>query len=179
MEIKTTGLVIASLLLLFGCDSSTKVASLEKKVEALEIQLGELQQKVELQQMVSGWDKVAFLTPGSEGYSVVKSDLGNLTVSIANIQPYAIGSKITLLFGNLTAATIDGLKTQLEWGSVDKNGMPNNEEAKSRDVSFNEPLISGSWTKSDVVLEGIPPAELGFVRLRDIGHRGVRLRRGG
>ncbi|WP_255990721.1 DUF3251 domain-containing protein [Chitinolyticbacter albus] len=177
MKIKATGLVIVTALLLVGCDSSTKAASLEKKVEALEKQLGDLQQKVEIQQMVSGLDKVAFLTPGSDGYSVVKSDLGNLTVSIADIQPYANGSKITLLFGNLTAATIDGLKTKLEWGSIDKSGMPNSAEAKSRDVTFNEPLISGSWTKSDVVLEGIPPADLGFVRLQDVGHRGVRLRR--
>jgi len=177
MKIQTKTLAIATVFLLAGCGSGTKVTALEGKVEALEKQVAELQQKVEIQQMVSAWDKVAFLTPGSDGYSVVKSDLGNLTVSIANIQPYANGSKITLLFGNLTAATIDGLKTKLEWGSVDKSGMPNNAEAKSRDVSFNEPLISGSWTKSDVVLEGIPPADLGFVRLRDVGHRGVRLRR--
>jgi hypothetical protein len=107
----------------------------------------------------------------------VKSDLGVLTVSIANIAPYANGSKVTLQFGNLSAATIDGLKAKLEWGSVDKNGRPNNENAKSRDVSFNEPLMSGSWTNSNIVLEGVPPQALGFIRLRDVGHHGVKLRR--
>jgi hypothetical protein len=164
-------------LLLAGCDQSSKVQTLENKVASLEKELADLKQTIELNQMVSGWDKVAYLTPGSDGYSLVKSDLGVLTVSIANIAPYANGSKVTLQFGNLSAATIDGLKAKLEWGAVDKNGMPNNENAKSRDVSFNESLISGSWTNSNVVLEGVPPQDLGFVRLRDVGHRGVKLRR--
>ncbi|MWV55308.1 DUF3251 domain-containing protein [Chlorobium phaeovibrioides] len=167
-------------LLLAGCDQSSKVKTLETKVASLEKELADLKQTIELNQfnqMLSGFDKVAYLTPGSDGYSLVKSDLGVLTVSIANIAPYANGSKVTLQFGNLSAATIDGLKAKLEWGAVDKNGMPNNENAKSRDVSFNESLISGSWTNSNVVLEGVPPQELGFVRLRDINHRGIKLRR--
>ncbi len=170
-------IVIGSLLAVTGCDQSSKVTALETKMTALESELTNLKEKIELQQMLSGWDKVAYLTPGAEGYSLVKSDLGNLTVSIVNVRPYANGSKITLQFGNLTSATIDGLKTKLEWGPVDKDGMPKNAESKSRDVVFNEPLISGSWTNSDVVLEGIPPTDLGFVRLRDVGHRGVKLRR--
>lgn len=177
MNTKTKIIAAGLFLALTGCDQSSKVTALEVKVAALETELTNLKQKIELQEMVSGWDKVAYLTPGAEGYSLIKSDLGNLTVSIVNVRPYANGSKITLQFGNLTSATIDGLKTKLEWGPVDKEGMPKNTEAKSRDVVFNEPLISGSWTNSDVVLEGIPPTDLGFVRLRDVGHRGVKLRR--
>jgi outer membrane murein-binding lipoprotein Lpp len=174
---KTIIIVIGFFILLTGCDQRSKVTALEVKVTTLETELTNLKQKIEMQEMVSDWDKVAYLTPGAEGYSLIKSDLGNLTVSIVNVRPYANGSKITLQFGNLTAATIDGLKTKLEWGPVDKEGRPKNAEAKSRDVIFNEPLISGSWTNSDVVLEGIPPIDLGFVRLRDVGHRGVKLRR--
>lgn len=164
-------------LLVSGCDQSSKVSTLENKVASLEKEIADLKQTIELNQLVSGLDKVAYLTPGSDGYSLVKSDLGVLTVSIANIAPYANGSKVTLQFGNLSAATIDGLTVKLEWGSVDKNGTPINENAKSRDVSFKESLISGSWTNSNIVLEGVPPQELGFVRLRDVGHRGVKLRR--
>lgn len=182
MKLKIKIIALGCLVALTGCgqstnDQSAKVNALEVQVTALQTELADLKQKVELQQMVSGWDKVAYLTPGAEGYSLVKSDLGNLTVSIVNVRPYANGSKITLQFGNLTSATIDGLKTKLEWGPVDKDGMPSNTAAKSREVVFNEPLISGSWTSSDVVLEGIPPTDLGFVRLRDVGHRGVKLRR--
>lgn len=164
-------------LLLSGCDQSSKVSSLERKLESLEKEISELKQMIEFEQIVSGLDKMAYLTPGSEGYSLVKSDLGVLTVSIVNIVPYANGSKVTLQFGNLSAATIDGLKAKLEWGGVDKNGRPNNESSKSRDVSFKESLTSGGWTSSNIVLEGIPPHELGFIKLREVGHRGVKLRR--
>jgi predicted oxidoreductase len=176
------------LLILNGCDQnskivdenseiSTKLTELETKIITLETELNDVKQKIEFQQMLNGWDKEAYLTPGSEGYSLIKSDLGNLTVSIVNVLPYANGSKITLQFGNLTSATIDGLKTKLEWGPVDKDGLPMNEKTKSRDVVFNESLISGSWTNSDVVLEGIPPTDLGFVKLQNVTHRGVRLHR--
>lgn len=177
MDAITKIIAIIFLFVLSGCDQGSRVTALENKVATLETELTSLKKKIGLQEMISDWDKVAYLTPGAEGYSLIKSDLGNLTVSIANVRPYANGSKITLQFGNLTAATIDGLKTKLEWGPVDKEGIPKNAEAKSRDVVFNEPLISGSWTNSDVVLEGIPPTDLGFVRLRDVGHRGVKLRR--
>lgn len=169
--------VLIGVLLVTGCDQGAKVAALENKVASLENELADLKQTIEFNQIVNGLDKVAYLTPGSDGYNLVHSDLGVLTVSIDNIVPYANGSKITLQFGNLSAATIDGLKAKLEWGSVDKNGMADNKNAKSRDVSFKESLISGGWTSSDVVLEGVPPQELGFVRLKDVSHSGVRLRR--
>lgn len=168
--------VLLSTPLLSGCDQSSKISTLENKMASIEAEINELKQTIEVNSMVSNIDKIAYLTPGSDGYSLVKSDLGVLTVSIVNIVPYANGSKITLKFGNLSAATIDGLKATLEWGSVDKNGMPDNKNAKSREVSFNDPLIAGSWKNSNVVLEGVQPQALGFVRLKDIGHRGIRLR---
>ncbi len=155
----------------------SQVNNLDSKVTTLEAEVKQLNEQISMSKVFKDIEGIAFMTPGTDGYSIIKSDLGSLTVSLTNIQPYANGSKVTLQFGNLTAATIDGLKTTLEWGSLDKDGLPNNQEAKSREVIFNESLPSGSWTNSQVVLEGIPPIELGFVRLRDVGHRGVKLRR--
>jgi hypothetical protein len=63
------------------------------------------------------------------------------------------------------------------WGPVDKDGTPKNADAKSRDVVFTESLTSGGWTTAELVLEGVPPTDLGFVRLHDVGHRAIRLRR--
>lgn len=175
---------MCALLTLNACEQNAqnpeaivKLTELETKITTLESELSNIKEKLEFQQVVNGLDKEAYLTPGSEGYSLIKTDLGNLTVSLVNVLPYANGSKITLQFGNLTSATIDGLKIKLEWGPVDKEGLPINEKTKSRDVVFNESLISGNWTNSDVVLEGIPPTDLGFVKLQNVTHRGVRLRR--
>lgn len=169
----------AALLLLFslvGCNQDSRVAPLEVKIAALEKQVEQLEFQVRLQSEVKDWDQIAYLTPGTDGYTVVKMDLGTLTVSFANVVPYANGSKVSLMFGNLTSATIDGLKATIEWGSVDEKGRPNNKESKSREIKLTESLIPGAWTKTDVVLEGIPPTALGFIRVRDVGHQAIRLR---
>ena len=172
---KTSAMLLVSLLVA-SCTQDGRVEPLEARVAALEKQIEQLQYRVRLQSDIKDWDKVAYLTPGSDGYSAVKMDLGYLTVNLANIAAYANGSKVSLTFGNLTSATIDGLKATIEWGSVDEKGMPKNEEAKSREIKLTESLYSGAWNKADVVLEGVPPTALGFVRVRDVTHQGIRLR---
>ena len=64
------------------------------------------------------FDGAAYLTPGAEGYSVVRADLGALTVKIDNVEPYANGSRITLQIGNLTSATINGAKAKMDWAAL-------------------------------------------------------------
>ena len=162
--------------LLAACVKDERVAPLEAKVASLEKEIEQLQFQLRLQDETKGWDGIAYLTPGSSGYSVIRMDLGNLTVSLEDIAPYANGSKIKLLFGNLTSATIEGLKAKIEWGSVDEKGVPKNKEAKAREVKLTESLIPGNWNKMEVVLEGVPPSALGFVRVREVGHQAIRLR---
>lgn len=154
-----------------------QIAALQSDVERLQRDLGTLRSFVHAVRRLDGLDKVAFLTPGTEGYSLVTSDLGKLTVAISNVTPYANGSKVTLELGNLTSATIEGLKAKIEWGPLDQSGVPDEGSTRSRDIVLKEKLISGSWTRADVILERIAPTELGFVRLVDVGHRGVVLRR--
>jgi Protein of unknown function (DUF3251) len=115
------------------------------------------------------------LTPGAEGYSVIQTDLGRLTVSLENIQEYANGSRITLRLGNPLSASINGAKGTIEWGVVDASGTPNNDNAKSKEFSFNQSLRSGAWTNVSIVLDGVPPSALGFVRIKEMGHQGISL----
>lgn len=159
-----------------GAQQDPRVPVLENKVTELEKRIADLEFQTKLLSDMQSWENVAYLTPGSSGYNVVKMDLGVLTVSISNIQPYANGSRVSLVFGNLTSAAIDGMKAKIEWGSVDEKGLPNNKDAKSRDITPTELLQPGTWNKVDVILEGVPPASLGFVRVRDVGHRAIRLR---
>lgn len=178
MKYLSTLASLSAVVLLVACGSGQqdpRVAALESKVAELEKKLADIEMQTSLQSSMKQWEKIAYLTPGSDGYNLVKMDLGTLTVSIANIQPYANGSKVSLIFGNLTSATIDGMKAKIEWGSVDDKGMPNNEGAKSREISPTEVLLPGSWNKVDVTLEGVPPTTLGFIRVRDVGHRAIRL----
>jgi outer membrane murein-binding lipoprotein Lpp len=174
--------ILGLLCLAGGCADRTQVATLEKKaadlesqVEALKASVQQLQQQKSFDQLLRDLDSVAYLTPGSNGYSIVQTDLGRMTVALENVQPYANGTRITLRFGNLTSATVNGAKARVEWGSADAKGVPKNETARSRDVSFSESLRAGTWTNVLVVLEGVPPTELGFVRIKDVTHTGISL----
>ena len=178
---------LAVVVLLLGCNSGAQdnthvvaleaeVVALESKVVALESQLSDLKLRVKMNEKFQEWDEVAYLTPGSAGYSVVRTDLGNLTVRLSNVAAYASGSKVTLQFGNHTSATVDGLKAKIEWGPVDVKDMPNNSEAKSKEFSATESLLPGNWNSTEIVLEGVPPTALGFVRVREVSHRGIRMR---
>lgn len=176
-------LVISTLALLTGCINEEKMSSLDLRVKHLEDTIRSLKfenqglrSKIEDHELLRNLRELAYLTPNSAKYSIIDTDIGKLTVSLLNIQPYANGSKVTLRIGNLTTAHILGLKVNIDWGTVDSQGNPNNSDARSREVSLGEIAFSGSWMNTDVVLEGIPPASLGFVRLHDVSHRGIRLR---
>jgi hypothetical protein len=156
-----------------------KVEALTKTVETLTADLETLKQERELDKNVLETEGDAYLTPGSEGYSLFHIDLGQLTVNLQDVRPYANGSKILLQFGNPTSATIEGLKVTLEWGRVDAKGRPVWATAKSREISFNTSLAPGAFTNVPVTLEAVPPSELGFVQLHKATHRGIGLRRPG
>lgn len=176
---------------LSGCADETEVTALQKQTSDLQKQTKDLQAQVK--ELTESLDKVkadrefdkfmrdvggiAYLTPGTDGYTVVESDLGHLTVQLSNIQAYANGSRVMLRFGNLTSATIDGAKATIEWGKVDEKGSPKNDEARSREIKFDKSLRAGAWTDVNVVLEGVPPQEFGFVRVKDVAHTGIHLSR--
>ena len=91
------------------------------------------------------------------------------------MQPYATGSKVSLQFGNLTSARIDGLRAKLEWGRVDDSGAARTTRPSPGKSSSPSRRWPGAWTQADLVLAGVPPDELGFVRLKEVDHSGIGL----
>lgn len=179
--------------LLVGCDSALQIESrlkdqlrviqgetdaLKDRMEKADKEIAELKAKQAdqaLKDFIASIEQIAFLKPGDTGYSLIRFDLGVLTVQLADVKPYASGSKVTLQIGNTLAASITGLKATIEWGKLDENGRAVNESRNSKAITFSETLRTGAWTKVSVVIDGMPPAELGFVRVKDIAHTGIRL----
>lgn len=144
------------------------------ELESLKKDVQEIKTKLAFEELLKGASDVAYLTPGDAGYSPVKFELGYLTVQLADVKPYANGSKVTLKFGNPLAATINGLKFKVDWGKV-KDGTPQNDAQKTKDVVLAQPIFSGRWTSVQIVLDSLPPSELGFVRAHDVEHTGIQL----
>lgn len=118
----------------------------------------------------------AFLTAGSDGYSLLRADFGLVAVKIEDIKAYASGTRVELSIGNLSDATVVGLNATVDWGAMDAKGLPNFDAVKSKSTSWAESLKPGSWNKVSVTLEGTPPSELGYIRLKEAGHRSISLR---
>lgn len=162
----------------------TEVATLNQKLQSqsdesvkLEARLKDLEGKFAWSEFFKDSDKFAYLTPGATGYSVVRADIGNLTVELTDIKEYANGTKATLSFGNTMSASVNGLKATLDWGEVDAKGQPINDLSKSKEFTFPQSLRAGAWTKAEVILEGTPPQKLGFVRVKAVSHTGIALGR--
>jgi hypothetical protein len=187
-------LALCGALLLSGCDSLRKIVGaqdaiasqaqqlvvLRQEVDSLKSELAQVkkqQTSLQVDKLMRDFKSVAYLQPGDAGYSVVPFDLGDLTVQLSDVKPYASGSKVTLKFGNPLSSSINGLKATVQWGQVDAKGSPDNENEKSKDFTFTETLRSGSWTSVPVVLDGVPPNELGFVRISAVSHTGISLNR--
>jgi hypothetical protein len=153
----------------------TEVDSLKMEITALKEQLEAVKSDQDLTKFSHTVETVAYLTPGSEGYDVVQTDLGKMTVHLADVEPMPTAVELPCASAILPVQLSTGAKAKLEWGSMDTSGSPNNDSAHSRDVSFSQSLRAGAWTSVPVVLEGVPPTALGFVRVKQVSHTGISL----
>mgnify|MGYP003382409292 CR=1 FL=1 len=159
-------------------EQGEQINSVQSEIEALRAEIQSLKQsqsQLELKNIFREIENIAYLSPGDDGYSTVRFDLGALTVQLSDVKPYANGSKAHLRFGNPLASSINGVKLKIEWGQMDDNGAVKSDTERGKEVSFAETFRSGAWTNVSVVLDGTPPSELGFVRVRNVSHSGISL----
>lgn len=169
-------IVFFSLLLSVFLTSCKGNNDLEVRLKELEQKHEQLKSQVEFNELIYKLDSrdYAFLKPGDSGYSTIGFDLGNLTIAIDNVIQYAGGVKVTFKIGNPLSSTISGLKATLEYGQLNEKGEVKGEE-KSKKVEFQEELRGGSWNRVTVVLEGVELKDLGYVRVKNLAHKGIRL----
>ena len=180
------GTVLAAAIAGCGSNQATPAADtaalieLKEEVRVLKEELASLkeqQDQTNFKLLLRDFEAVAYLQPGDSGYSTVRYDLGVFTAQLSNVEPYANGSRVTLKLGNPLFSAISGVKAKVEWGRTDEKGAADNDSAKSKDITLSESLQPGAWTSTQIVLEGLPPTDLGFVRIRDVSHTGIKLNR--
>jgi hypothetical protein len=142
--------VILICLLIYSCDEHDKIRKLRKEVRALK-------------------DASVSLTPGSDGYQVIRHHLGTATLSLKDIKVHDKGSAITLEIVNLTSVDLTG--AALTIGHQDPL-EPHIERSSKFDV--NQTLPAGKATKATLVLEGINPPAVTYIRVSDFQPKGMR-----
>lgn len=175
-----------SLLSLQGCDAKTSTTELESKVKELSAKLDATQSeldllkketsKVSMNDMFRDWESIAFINTGSTSFEPIKTMIGTITVNIADVQPFANGSKVKLVFGNPHSANLASVKFTIDYGSLTKEGVVKDGTEKSKEISLPDTLYAGSWASAPVVLEGLPVSELGYVRIHDLSIASISLR---
>ena len=166
-------LLLTTALLFSGCDSKSDKSGL-----AMQEKINELADRVNTLETQKFWediDKVAYLTPADSGYSSIRFDLGTLTVKMKDVQPFANATKVTLVFGNTLGSTITGLKAKVEWGTVDAKGLPE-KQLGSKEITMDKDIQSSSWNNITITLENTEPKNLGFIRVKNVTHTGIKLR---
>ena len=119
---------------LSGCHAKT-----DDRLKAIEDRLGRVEA------MVNQHDAVT-IKPGQPGYGMLSTDFGRIAVAIADVQPTAAGSRVTLDFGNPTTARLTGMTAKIEWGANDSKGLPMpGGTVQTLRFTAPEPLPAGSW----------------------------------
>ena len=138
------------------------------QIELLEQRIKALEDKNEWDDLFNNViDKVVFIKVGAKEFQPIKTSVGFITVSIRNIEPFASGSKVHLDFGNPTSAGLK-IKFKIDYGSLGKDGLVKKDTEKTKDVSVLETIKAASWNKTEVILDGLPNNELGYIRIHDL-----------
>lgn len=148
-----------------------KISELENRLITNEAELHEIKNQisdVSVNELIRKFEKIAFLKVGSKEFLPITTEVGVITVNLSSIEPYANGSKLSIVFGNPLAATITNVKFTVDYGSLGKDGLILEESERSKEINLTEPLKAASWNKVELLLEALPINELGYVRIRNL-----------
>ncbi|MFN8774637.1 MAG: DUF3251 domain-containing protein [bacterium] len=160
---------------LLGCSDSAGNADVARRLGELEKKLKDIEADREFRALMDSFRGMAFLRPGDSGYSLIEFNLGRMTVQMVDVTPFASGSRVALRFGNFSSAGFDGVSATLEYGPTDEKGNVVTGETRAKEVKFSEIFRPGSWNTVSVTLDGIQPAQLGYIRITNVAHSGIRL----
>lgn len=110
------------------------------------------------------------LTPGSNGYQAIRHQLGSATLSLKEVKAHDKGSAITLEIGNLTSVDITGAAMEIGYP-----GPPDGSVERSSKYDVQQTLEAGKATKVTLILEGVSPSQVTYIRVSNFQPTGIRL----
>lgn len=110
------------------------------------------------------------LTPGSNGYQAIRHQLGTATLSLKEVKAHDKGSAITLEIGNLTSVHITGAAMEIGYQDPSDGSI---ERSSKFDVQ--QTLEAGKATRVTLILEGVNPSAVTYIRVSHFQPSGIRL----
>lgn len=171
-------------LALTGCSSD-----LEARLAAAEAALTDQKGQIEILQQesaVSKWkfrgidehvkvhpdySTAEFDPAAQEGFQRIDTSMGSVIVRVESVSAAADGSAVDLSIGNLLAADLTGITLSATWGVRMPPGAEGSDfldwygGLAEKKISIDAPLKSGFWNVVKIKLPGMPPSQLGYLRL--------------
>jgi hypothetical protein len=109
-------LVATACFVAIGCSGAAatdhaSVSELTREVDSLRKVVAVIEVQRTRERVLDELKSAVYLTPGDDGYDILQTQFGAVTVSLRDVQPYANGSRVALRFGNATAATLTGRRS--------------------------------------------------------------------
>ena len=150
--IRWGAVAVVTLLLIYSCDGDDgKIRKLRRDVRELKA-------------------ASVRLAPGMDSYQVIRHDLGSATLSLKEVTAHDKGSAITLEIGNLISANITGATMEIGYQAPSDGSV---EVSSKYDVQ--QSLEAGKATKVTLILEGLKPSEVTYIRVSDFQPKGIQL----
>lgn len=168
--------VALSLLVLSGCSStpaSPEVKQLNQEVSQLNQEMRQLTSQataLEQQSLLNRRsEQGAWLLPQANTAVVLQTALGELRLSLTQIESEASGTRANLNIRAAGEQPLPALTARVQWGELDAvSGKPLNAGALSQTVTVPAGLLPKSSVIVPLRLSGLTPEQLGFVRVHDV-----------
>ncbi|MCT4704420.1 DUF3251 domain-containing protein [Enterobacteriaceae bacterium H16N7] len=165
--------LVGSMMSLTACAQQTEVRQMKQEVGSLSQQMTKLgDQTVKLTQQNALNAKSAtgvYLLPGSNTPARLNSQLGNLQMSLSNVAAEANGTRATLTIKGESNDPLPAFTGKVEWGQI-QGTTDNYQEVNVQTQQIDAPasVLAPSDVTIPLLLPGITPDQLGFVRVHDI-----------
>lgn len=167
-------LACAALLSLTGCakqnpqlpELKTEVGQLNQKLQRLTDLAVALEQQTTLnRQSTNG----VYLLPAAKSPALLKSDLGELTVTLLRVAPDASGLQAVLEVKNNAGQPLPPFTASLSWGQLDPvTGKPLTVDMQTQNIIVEPDLLPGPVKTFDVKFSQVTMETLGFIHLHNM-----------
>lgn len=169
-------LSLGSLILLTGCASTSpqpKINQLHNEVGKLTQEMRQLtHQAAALEQqgnLNSGSAQGAWLLPAASTGVLLKSQAGELKLSLSHLQPEANGTRAMLHIRSSGDTPLPAFTAQVEWGELDSTtGKPLTVNSQVQQINVPGALLPKTEATVPLRLSNLPPEQLGYVRIHEV-----------
>lgn len=166
-------LLLGSLFALSACAQQSEVRQLHQSVSTLNNEMSKLNKetvKITQQNTLNAKScSGVYLLPGANTPARLNSQIGMLRMSLQNIAPNAAGTRVVLRIQGESNDPLPAFSGTVEWGQI-QGTTENYQEVNVQNQLINAPASTLAPSDVDIPLQlnGITPAQLGFVRIHDI-----------